>query len=72
VASKTYSMLYGDAFMVVATKRSIKVQEADITSPAPLAIPTDPTSNQVSEFINAVDPIIADTVALHIKLKNFK
>jgi starvation-inducible DNA-binding protein len=55
--------------MAIETKKSAKGNDA--TTPAPLATPTDLTAKQVQAVVNAINPIIADTVALYIKVKNF-
>ena len=39
--------------------------------PAALATPTDLTKDEVEAFTNAVNPLIFDAFALHIKTKNF-
>jgi starvation-inducible DNA-binding protein len=38
---------------------------------SPLATPTDLTPGEVEAVIKTINPIIADTVALYIKVKNF-
>jgi starvation-inducible DNA-binding protein len=65
------SRLWSSFIMAIETKKSIKVRGDDATTPAPLATPTDLTAKQVQAVVDAVNPIIADTVALYIKVKNF-
>ena len=46
-------------------------KKSSSSAPFPLATPTDLTPSQVKAVIEAINPIIADTVALYIKVKNF-
>lgn len=57
--------------MALETKKSIKAKGNDAATPAPLATPTDLSKKQVQTVVDAINPIIADTVALYIKVKNF-
>ena len=41
------------------------------TTPAPLAVPTSLTDDQARAVAEAVNPLIADALALYVKLKNF-
>jgi starvation-inducible DNA-binding protein len=59
--------------MVTKTTKSKagKTQNSFSATPNQLATPTDLTSSQVQAVTRALNPIIADTVALYIKVKNF-
>jgi len=41
------------------------------TAPRPLATPTDLTTDEVRAVVEAVNPLIADALALYVKTKNF-
>lgn len=45
--------------------------KADAAAPGPLATPTDLESNEVRAVVEAVNPLIADSLALYVKSKNF-
>lgn len=49
-------------------KRALKTQAA---APRPLATPTDLGHDEVRAVVQAVNPLIADSLALYVKTKNF-
>jgi len=59
--------------MGTATTKSknTKSQDGFSNRKKELATPTDLTASQVEAVSNAINPLIADTVALYIKAKNF-
>jgi starvation-inducible DNA-binding protein len=59
--------------MVTKTKKtnSTKSQKSSSIASRAIATPTDLTPTQVKKIVETMNPIIADTVALYIKVKNF-
>jgi starvation-inducible DNA-binding protein len=58
--------------MNTRTTKTEKTRHSNgVTVPPPLATPTDLTSQEVQAVTDTVNPLIADAIALYVKLKNF-
>ena len=52
-------------------KRAMQDRRAKATAPRPLATPTDLGPDEVRNVCDAVNPLVADSLALYVKTKNF-